>query len=76
MSVSWQDLLISGLLFSSTFTHQLFQGSTGMTFLSGSIQLPVWNPYFAALETFLVVSTNTPQALCLSISQENSLNIG
>jgi hypothetical protein len=47
-----------------------------MTFLSFSIELPIWNPHFGEQEMFLVVNTKTPQALCSAISQENSLNLG
>jgi hypothetical protein len=69
------DLSIQ-LLFSSSFPHQPVQDSTGMTFLSCSIQLPIWNMNFGGQEMFLVVTTKTPQALCSAINQENSLNLG
>jgi hypothetical protein len=76
VAVSWQDLQILGLLFSSMFPCQLVQGWTGMTFLSCSKELPIWNPQCRRQEEFLMVSTIKPQAHCSSISQENSMNIG
>jgi hypothetical protein len=45
-----------------------YEDSTEMTFLSCSIQLPIWNLHFGREEVFLLVSTKTPQALCCTIS--------
>jgi hypothetical protein len=56
-------------------TSSHFQCSTEMTFLSCSIQLPIWKLHFGGKEVFLLVSTKTPQALCSAISQEKSNNI-
>jgi hypothetical protein len=63
VAVSCQDLLIWGLLFSSLFILQFIQGKTGLTFLSCSKLLPIWNPQFGGQEGYHVVSTKTPQAL-------------
>jgi hypothetical protein len=62
-----------GSLFSYRFPPLLVQGSNGMTFLSCSKELPIWNSHFGGQELFLAVCTKTPQGLCSSISQENSL---
>jgi hypothetical protein len=51
-AIFWQDLLFWGSLFSSSFHRKLVQSSTGMTFLSWSIKLPIWSKHFGGQEHF------------------------
>jgi hypothetical protein len=73
---SWQGDWISAWLYCSIFPPPHALGGIRMTYLSGFQELPNWNPHFGRQEVLLVVSTNTSQAHCISISQENSFHIG
>jgi hypothetical protein len=57
---SWLEPLNWGLLFCSRFPPQLTQGRSGMTFLSCSKGLPIWNPQFGGEEGFHVVWVQKP----------------